>query len=236
MKKILLISLCALIMLSAFMIPMSAAVEVTQNYTAEELTLNINQNNLFELFNGETIEITIYGDFTFPNATDQSIQNSHYTVIKINASAGDVHCEASNPEVLAPSIYLWDGLSNKIFDDLSTIIPYETNTFVMADWTIDKGETVTVSDEDILLTYFEGWSVSTTPDPPPTDDNNDVGGTLEVFTSVVTFIPTMFTTLTPIFYADNSLTILGVLIVAALAIGIILLLINKLCDYLKFRG
>lgn len=66
---------------------------------------------------------------------------------------------------------------------------------------------------------------------------NVLEAVLGVFTSVGEWIGTAFTNIIPIFYvAETGLTFLGVLAVAGLAVGVTLLLINIISNFLHFRG
>lgn len=55
-----------------------------------------------------------------------------------------------------------------------------------------------------------------------------------VFTDMGAWITTELSNLGSIFYADNSLTFLGVLAVAGLAISVVLLLVNMIRGFLNF--
>lgn len=57
-----------------------------------------------------------------------------------------------------------------------------------------------------------------------------------VFTDMGSWITTELSALGSIFYADNSLTFLGVLAVAGLAISVVLLLVNMIRGFLNFGG
>ena len=59
---------------------------------------------------------------------------------------------------------------------------------------------------------------------------------LGVFTSVGEWFSSAFTQLIPIFYAENSLTFLGVLAICGLAVGVTLMLIRIIINFLQFRG
>lgn len=57
-----------------------------------------------------------------------------------------------------------------------------------------------------------------------------------VFTAVGDWIGTAFESLIPMFYTEAGLTFLGVLAVASLGFSVVFLLINKIGDFLQFRG
>ena len=59
---------------------------------------------------------------------------------------------------------------------------------------------------------------------------------LAVFTSVGTWLQTAVTSLVPMFWADNSLTFLGVLAVAGLAFSVIFLVMGIIQRFLHFGG
>ena len=59
---------------------------------------------------------------------------------------------------------------------------------------------------------------------------------LAVFAAVGEWFSTTITTLFPIFYAEGSLTFLGVLSVAGLAFSVVFLLIGIIQKFLHFRG
>lgn len=64
---------------------------------------------------------------------------------------------------------------------------------------------------------------------------------LDVFSGIITWLVTSMGSIAEIFYAvpsggtEAELTIYGVLGVAALGIGVVLLLTNKALDFFKFR-
>lgn len=57
-----------------------------------------------------------------------------------------------------------------------------------------------------------------------------------VFTSVGTWITSAVTDLIPMFFAEGSLTFLGVLAVAGLAFSVIFLVLGLIQNFLHFRG
>ena len=59
---------------------------------------------------------------------------------------------------------------------------------------------------------------------------------LGVFADVAEWISTTVPTLMTMFYAENSLTLLGVLAVAGLAVSVAFLLIGIIQNFLHFRG
>ena len=59
---------------------------------------------------------------------------------------------------------------------------------------------------------------------------------LEVFSAVGEWISTAVTSLVPMFYAEGSLTFVGVLAVAGLAFSVAFLIINLISNFLHFRG
>lgn len=59
---------------------------------------------------------------------------------------------------------------------------------------------------------------------------------LAVFTAVGTWITTTIPTFFALFYAENNLTMLGVLAVAGLAISVVFLLIGIIQKFMKFKG
>lgn len=59
---------------------------------------------------------------------------------------------------------------------------------------------------------------------------------LEVFTAVGQWITSAVTALIPMFYAEGSLTFLGVLAVAGLAFSVAFLIIGLIQNFLHFRG
>lgn len=57
-----------------------------------------------------------------------------------------------------------------------------------------------------------------------------------VFTEIGDWIAGAMTQLTPIFYnAETGLTLIGVTSLCGLGIGVVLLIINKISDFLRFR-
>lgn len=59
---------------------------------------------------------------------------------------------------------------------------------------------------------------------------------LAVFTAVGEWITTTIPNFFALFYAENNLTMLGVLAVAGLAISVVFLLIGIIQKFMKFRG
>ncbi len=59
---------------------------------------------------------------------------------------------------------------------------------------------------------------------------------LAVFAAVGEWFSTTISTLIPIFFANGSLTFLGVLSVAGLAFSVVFLLIGVIQNFLHFRG
>lgn len=59
---------------------------------------------------------------------------------------------------------------------------------------------------------------------------------LEVFSQVGSWITTAVNNIVPMFYADSSLTFLGVLAVAGLAFSVVFLLIGIIQRFLHFAG
>lgn len=57
-----------------------------------------------------------------------------------------------------------------------------------------------------------------------------------VFTSISEWFVETIASLTPIFYAEGSLTFLGTLALCSLGIGIIMLVINRVVSFIQFRG
>ena len=56
-----------------------------------------------------------------------------------------------------------------------------------------------------------------------------------VFGEITNWLVGQFDGITELFYADGSLTFIGVTSLAALGIGICLLLINTVKDFIRFR-
>lgn len=56
-----------------------------------------------------------------------------------------------------------------------------------------------------------------------------------VFTEIGDWFVTAIQSMIPIFYGESGLTILGVLALCALGFSIIMLLINKVLDFFKWR-
>ena len=59
---------------------------------------------------------------------------------------------------------------------------------------------------------------------------------LAVFTSVGTWLQTAVTNLIPMFWAEGSLTFMGVLAVSGLAFSVIFLILSVIQRFLHFRG
>lgn len=57
-----------------------------------------------------------------------------------------------------------------------------------------------------------------------------------VFTEIGTWITTTLGDFSEVFYADGGLTFIGTLSIASLGIGLVMLLINKVKDFLQFRA
>lgn len=57
-----------------------------------------------------------------------------------------------------------------------------------------------------------------------------------VFSEIITWIVDAMSDVLAIFYADNSLTFLGVLAVAGLAISVFFLIMGVIQNFLHFRG
>lgn len=57
-----------------------------------------------------------------------------------------------------------------------------------------------------------------------------------VWTEIMTWITTSLASVQTVFYADNSLTFLGVLAVISVAIGVAFLVIGVIQNFLKLRG
>lgn len=67
-------------------------------------------------------------------------------------------------------------------------------------------------------------------------NTNILTAMLAVFTSVGEWISTAVTNLTPMFFAEGSLTFLGTLAVAGLAFSVAFLIIGIISNFLHFRG
>lgn len=65
---------------------------------------------------------------------------------------------------------------------------------------------------------------------------NVLSAVLEVFTEVGAWISTNVPTFYTMFYAEGSLTFLGVLAVASLSISVVFLLLGVIQNFLHFRG
>lgn len=59
---------------------------------------------------------------------------------------------------------------------------------------------------------------------------------INVFNSIANWFATVMPTVLEIFYAEGSLTILGALAVAGLAISVIFLIMGVIQNFLHFRG
>lgn len=57
----------------------------------------------------------------------------------------------------------------------------------------------------------------------------------QVFTDIGTWITTQMTSMLTLFYANDELTLLGVLAVAGLGVAFVLLIINLVKDFMRFR-
>ena len=66
--------------------------------------------------------------------------------------------------------------------------------------------------------------------------NNVLSAILAVFLSVGEWISSAVNTLTPMFWANNSLTFVGVLAVSSLALAVSLLILYLISSFIKFRG
>lgn len=73
-------------------------------------------------------------------------------------------------------------------------------------------------------------------DVPSVDNPFVITSVLDVFIQVPGFLISALASLITIFYADGSLTVLGVLAIASLAFAVILLLWVIISRFLKFRG
>lgn len=62
-----------------------------------------------------------------------------------------------------------------------------------------------------------------------------LGSVFEVFTAVIQWFVTSLGSVTSMFYASGSLTFLGVLAVAGLAVSVSLLVMNLVKSYLRFE-
>lgn len=67
-------------------------------------------------------------------------------------------------------------------------------------------------------------------------NNGILAAIFAVFTAVGDWITTTLPTFFTLFYAENGLTLLGVLAVAGLGISVIFLLIGIIQRFLKFQG
>ena len=63
-----------------------------------------------------------------------------------------------------------------------------------------------------------------------------VSSMTSVFSEVFTWLQTALNTVLSIFYADNDLTVLGVLLVVSLAISIFFLICGYISNLMHFRG
>lgn len=67
-------------------------------------------------------------------------------------------------------------------------------------------------------------------------ETNVVGSVTEVFTAMGNWISSAFESLEPMFYtAESGLTFVGTLAVCGLSIGIVMLIVNTIKDFLAFR-
>lgn len=73
-------------------------------------------------------------------------------------------------------------------------------------------------------------------DVPSVDNPSVINSVLDVFIQVPGFLISALASLITIFYAEGSLTVLGVLVIASLAFAVILLLWVIFSRFLKFRG
>ena len=65
---------------------------------------------------------------------------------------------------------------------------------------------------------------------------NVIDAVFGVFTEIGDWFVTAIQSMIPIFYAESTgLTVLGVLAVCALGFGIIMLILNKVLDFFKWR-
>lgn len=63
-----------------------------------------------------------------------------------------------------------------------------------------------------------------------------LGAVLDVFSSVGTWLTDSITAMIPMFYAEGSLTFIGILAVAGLAISVCFLLLKVITSFLRFQG
>lgn len=66
-------------------------------------------------------------------------------------------------------------------------------------------------------------------------ETNALTSVLEVFTQVGEWFVDAITAMTPIFYANGQLTLIGVLATASLAIAVVLLVLAMIRSYLRFQ-
>lgn len=64
---------------------------------------------------------------------------------------------------------------------------------------------------------------------------NVLSAVLDVFSQVGTWFGEAISDMTPIFYANNELTLIGVLCVAGLAISVIMLILAMIRSYMRFQ-
>lgn len=57
-----------------------------------------------------------------------------------------------------------------------------------------------------------------------------------VFSSIGEWITSTLTGMTEVFYTDGGLTFIGTLAICSLGIGLVMLLFNKVKDFLQFRA
>lgn len=62
-----------------------------------------------------------------------------------------------------------------------------------------------------------------------------IGAITEVWSSILTWITSSMSSVQTVFYDEGALTFLGVLAVIGVAVGICLLIFNKVRDFLSLR-
>lgn len=214
MKKILLIVSVALIICAMLVVSVSA-VEWTVNSVSVE-------SNYFSGFVNNDLEPVTYRY----NLPDDTIVTGYSGIVSYTDLYIMVYYDGLD--------YAW--LMNGTLNGSNDVL----NPTDLVSWTMGEGEVTIVSDDeganiDDAIAIFNTYIVDSL-SPIETERPSLIGSILAVFDSVSSWLLLAAVFLIGIFWTGSALTPIGVLAVAGLSIGVILLVVSIISRFLKLRG
>lgn len=125
------------------------------------------------------------------------------------------------------SFYL--GFYFPVDDVVFQTVNHSGSTLDEVEFIISGGDDVSNSD---LISSLNTYATVTLPAPPP----SILDVVISLFTAVGEWISNAVTAIIPMFWDGESLTFVGVLVCAALAVSVSFLIINVISRFLNFRG